>query len=269
MPGTRPRTVGSQAPARMIRSQAPPRTIEARPTRADRDQDLRIKPEPATRRSVPAPRALLPAARSSVSDPDPSLPAPAAKPREALRPRTCSCSAAAACAAWRTSACSRRCATLGHRVRRDRRHEHRLARRRDGGRRLPARADRVASSTSVQKEDYFRLNFVKFLLKGTCAREHVPRRPLQGAARAHPAADVRFGEMRVPFFCNAVRLETGGIGVLGDARASTTSRSSTRCTPRARCRGSSSRSSAAATTTWTAAWSTPCRCASRRPCAPT
>ncbi len=61
----------------------------------------------------------------------------------------------------------------------------------------------------IEKEDYFRLNFVKLLLKGTGApcmyrgstfrdrlREMLPRRS--------------FAELDVPFFCNAVRLETGG-----------------------------------------------------------
>jgi NTE family protein len=62
---------------------------------------------------------------------------------------------------------------------------------------------------AVQKEDYFRLNFVKFLLKGHQARSMYRgdnfKRSLE---RILPK--MRFADMRVPFFCNAVRLETGG-----------------------------------------------------------
>ena len=62
---------------------------------------------------------------------------------------------------------------------------------------------------AVQKEDYFRLNFVKFLLKGTQARSMYRgdnfRRSLE---RILPK--IGFSDMQVPFFCNAVRLETGG-----------------------------------------------------------
>jgi NTE family protein len=62
---------------------------------------------------------------------------------------------------------------------------------------------------AVQKEDYFRLNFVKFLLKGTQARSMYRgdnfRRTLE---KILPKQS--FKDMRMPFFCNAVRLETGG-----------------------------------------------------------
>ncbi|MCB9913608.1 MAG: patatin-like phospholipase family protein [Planctomycetes bacterium] len=61
----------------------------------------------------------------------------------------------------------------------------------------------------VQKEDYFRLNFVKFLMKGTRApsmyrgdtfRERLTEiLPQRG-----------FDQLEVPFYCNAVRLESGG-----------------------------------------------------------
>lgn len=61
----------------------------------------------------------------------------------------------------------------------------------------------------VQKEDYFRLNFVKFLLKGartqSMYRGDTFRKSLE---RVLPP--LRFDQMKVPFYCNAVRLETGG-----------------------------------------------------------
>lgn len=62
----------------------------------------------------------------------------------------------------------------------------------------------------LQKEDYFRLNFLKFLLKGIRAssvyRGDTFRERLQEIL-----PPLGFGEMRVPFYCNAVRLETGGL----------------------------------------------------------
>ncbi len=110
--------------------------------------------------------------------------------------------------------------------------------------------------SGIHKADYFRLNFLKFLMKGTRARSMYRGDTLREAlARILPATGFR--DLKVPFYCNSVRLETGG-------RDSTTSRSSTRCTPRARSPASSSPTSTTATTTWTAAWSTPCRCGSRR-----
>ena len=67
-----------------------------------------------------------------------------------------------------------------------------------------------AHVAGVQKEDYFRLNFVKFLLKGTQARSMYRgdnfRRSLEKIL-----PKLTFSDMRVPFFCNAVRLETGGM----------------------------------------------------------
>ncbi len=63
--------------------------------------------------------------------------------------------------------------------------------------------------SDLHKEDYFRLNTVKFLLKGVRTPslyrgDHFRERlemilPRKG-----------FGNMHVPFYCNAVRLETGG-----------------------------------------------------------
>ncbi|MFN0243565.1 MAG: patatin-like phospholipase family protein [Planctomycetota bacterium] len=62
---------------------------------------------------------------------------------------------------------------------------------------------------AVQKEDYFRLNFVKFLLKGTRTRSMYRGDTfLQSLKRILPP--IGFSDMKVPFFCNAVRLETGG-----------------------------------------------------------
>jgi len=61
----------------------------------------------------------------------------------------------------------------------------------------------------IQKQDYFRLNFLKFLLKGARAPSMYRGDKFRGSlGRIVP--DVPFPEMPVPFFCNAVRLETGG-----------------------------------------------------------
>src|SRR6185436_2628686 len=64
--------------------------------------------------------------------------------------------------------------------------------------------------------DYFRLNVVKFLLKGARAPSmyaggHFKRKLSQILPQ------VGFGEMRMPFYCNAVRLETGGSVFWGSA----------------------------------------------------
>jgi NTE family protein len=61
----------------------------------------------------------------------------------------------------------------------------------------------------VQRQDYFRLNVVKFLLKGMRAPSmyaggHFKKK----LERILPRVD--FGRTLVPFYCNAVRLETGG-----------------------------------------------------------
>ena len=61
----------------------------------------------------------------------------------------------------------------------------------------------------LQKQDYFRLNTLKFLLKGARAPsmyrgDHFR----ESLTRLLP--DIGFEDMRVPFYCNAVRLETGG-----------------------------------------------------------
>src|SRR5690606_14520258 len=61
----------------------------------------------------------------------------------------------------------------------------------------------------VQKDDYFRLNFVKLLMKGVRA----PSMYRGDTFRERLSAilpEKRFAELEVPFFCNAVRLETGG-----------------------------------------------------------
>ena len=61
----------------------------------------------------------------------------------------------------------------------------------------------------VQKQDYFRLNVVKLLLKGTRAPSMFQGRTFrESLTRILP--EVAFGETEVPFFCNSVRLETGG-----------------------------------------------------------
>ena len=61
----------------------------------------------------------------------------------------------------------------------------------------------------VQKEDYFRLNLVKLLMKGTRApsmyRGETFRKRL-----SEFLPDGGFEDLEVPFYCNAVRLENGG-----------------------------------------------------------
>ena len=61
----------------------------------------------------------------------------------------------------------------------------------------------------LRKEDYFRLNVVKFLLKGMRApsmyRGDTFRQRLEEIL-----PDVGFDDLALPFYCNAVRLESGG-----------------------------------------------------------
>lgn len=63
--------------------------------------------------------------------------------------------------------------------------------------------------SDLQKQDYFRLNTLKFLLKGARApsmyRGDHFKQSLGGLLPG-----IGFDDMRVPFYCNAVRLETGG-----------------------------------------------------------
>lgn len=61
----------------------------------------------------------------------------------------------------------------------------------------------------VQKQDYFRLNFVKLLLKGTRAPSMYQGRTFrESLQRILP--EVGLAEMKVPFYCNSVQLESGG-----------------------------------------------------------
>jgi NTE family protein len=61
----------------------------------------------------------------------------------------------------------------------------------------------------VQKQDYFRLNTVKLLLKGTRAPSMFRGNTFRDRLEAI-LPKVAFGETKVPFYCNSVRLETGG-----------------------------------------------------------
>jgi NTE family protein len=61
----------------------------------------------------------------------------------------------------------------------------------------------------VQKEDYFRLNFLKFLFKGTRTQSMYHGETFRATLK-RILPEVPFGSMKVPFYCNAVRLETGG-----------------------------------------------------------
>lgn len=63
--------------------------------------------------------------------------------------------------------------------------------------------------SSLEKEDYFRLNFVKFLLKGVRASSIYRGDTFRERLR-ELLPPIGFEEMRVPFFCNAVCLESGG-----------------------------------------------------------
>ena len=61
----------------------------------------------------------------------------------------------------------------------------------------------------VQKQDYFRLNVVKFLMRGMRAPSMYSGETFRERL-AEMLPDVTFEGMRVPLYCNAVRLETGG-----------------------------------------------------------
>jgi NTE family protein len=61
----------------------------------------------------------------------------------------------------------------------------------------------------LQKEDYFRLNVVKFLLKGIRAPS-VYRGDTFRQRLTEILPERTFEDLSLPFFCNAVRLETGG-----------------------------------------------------------
>lgn len=60
----------------------------------------------------------------------------------------------------------------------------------------------------LQKQDYFRLNTLKFLLKGTSTRS-MYRGDHFKASLGRLMSKEGFGDLHMPFFCNAVRLETG------------------------------------------------------------
>jgi NTE family protein len=62
---------------------------------------------------------------------------------------------------------------------------------------------------SVQKGDYFRLNFIKLLLKGTRAPSMYRGETFRERLR-EILPEGGFADMKVPFYCNSVRLETGG-----------------------------------------------------------
>ena len=63
--------------------------------------------------------------------------------------------------------------------------------------------------TSVQKGDYFKLNVVKFLLKGVRAPSMYSGETFHTRlTEILPSGS--FDDLKLPFFCNSVRLETGG-----------------------------------------------------------
>ncbi|MDP6740163.1 MAG: patatin-like phospholipase family protein, partial [Planctomycetota bacterium] len=61
----------------------------------------------------------------------------------------------------------------------------------------------------VQKQDYFRLNTVKLLLKGTRAPSMYQGKVFRESLEKM-LPEVGLTEMQIPFYCNAVRLESGG-----------------------------------------------------------
>jgi NTE family protein len=68
--------------------------------------------------------------------------------------------------------------------------------------------------SKLQKEDYFKLNFVKFLLKGVRASS-VYRGETFRERLLELLPQLDFADMKVPFYCNAVCLETGGMAFWG------------------------------------------------------
>ena len=63
--------------------------------------------------------------------------------------------------------------------------------------------------SDLQKGDYFQLNFLKFLLKGTRAQSmYSGDRFREQLGELVP--DIAFGDLDIPFYCNAVQLESGG-----------------------------------------------------------
>jgi NTE family protein len=64
--------------------------------------------------------------------------------------------------------------------------------------------------SKLQKDDYFKLNFVKFLLKGVRASS-VYRGDTFRERLEEILPPSGFEGMKMPFFCNAVCLETGGL----------------------------------------------------------
>ncbi len=62
---------------------------------------------------------------------------------------------------------------------------------------------------AVQKEDYFRLNFVKMLLKGIRTTSVYHGETFKSSLR-RILPNKEFRDLSLPFFCNATRLETGG-----------------------------------------------------------
>jgi len=63
--------------------------------------------------------------------------------------------------------------------------------------------------TALQKGDYFKLNFLKFLLKGARAPSMYRGDRFREKLR-ELLPPIEFGESLVPFYCNAVQLESGG-----------------------------------------------------------
>ncbi len=63
--------------------------------------------------------------------------------------------------------------------------------------------------SELQKGDYFQLNFLKFLLKGTRAPSMYSGERFRDKLN-DLVPDLSFADLRVPFFCNAVQLESGG-----------------------------------------------------------
>lgn len=77
--------------------------------------------------------------------------------------------------------------------------------------------ERIESIVSdVQKQHYFRLNVLKFLMRGMRAPS-MYRGATFRERLLEILPEISFDEMQIPFYCNAVRLETGGSVFFGSA----------------------------------------------------
>ena len=118
----------------------------------------------------------------------------------------------------------------------------------------------------LAKDDYFRLNFAKFLRKGIRAPSMYSGETLRRSLRKLLPVET-FAELGMPFFCNAVCLENGAPVFFG-ARGFHDVPLEDAVYGSCALLRSSSRSCGRAGTSWTVGSRMRCRFASRRCCAP-